>query len=113
MTNYDIIETVQLDIFLKPLKGNGINNIDFRRKNPGRAHYEKMQEVAQKVASRVHEAHQQLVFHDWVPLSAAESELPLRVRKPTPGMLEHFARIIADTGEAAPAHVRTSIYAKL
>ncbi len=89
-----------------------INNIDFRQKDPGRAPYEKMQEVAQKVASRVHEAHRQLVFHDWVPLSAAASELPLRVRKPTRGMLEHFARVTADTGEAAKGHVRTSVYAK-
>ncbi len=89
-----------------------INNIDFRKKNPGRAPYEKMQEVAQKIASRVHEAHQRLVFQDWVPLSAAESELLLRVRKPTRDMLEHFARVATNTNQAAPGHVRTGIYAE-
>lgn len=89
-----------------------INNIDFRQKNPGRAHYEKMQEVAEKVASQVQKAHQGLAFHDWVPLTAAETELRLRVRKPTPEMLEHFARVSAGTNDGTAGHIRERIYAK-
>ena len=71
-----------------------INNINFS-KDPATtkryAPYEKMKEVARKVAHRVHAAHQQVPFQNWVPLSAAASHLPLRTRKPTPQMLQHFA----------------------
>ena len=71
-----------------------VNNINFPQ-DPKDAKkyalYEKMQNVAEKVAARVYEAHQGITFHDWVPLSATSSKLSLRARKPTPEMLEHFA----------------------
>lgn len=76
-----------------------INNIDFRKSSaetPKYGAYEKMQEVAAKVASRVAEAHQSVAFHDWVPLSASLKHLPLAVRKPTEGMRAHFARVLAE-----------------
>ncbi|MBD3672304.1 MAG: neutral/alkaline non-lysosomal ceramidase N-terminal domain-containing protein [Planctomycetaceae bacterium] len=89
-----------------------VNNINFRNPSPRRyQHYEKMQEVAEKVASRVHEAHQKLRFHDWVPLDATEARLPLKVRQPTPDMLQHFAEIKAQEN-SAPSHRREAIYAE-
>lgn len=78
-----------------------VNNINFS--NPSERkyqNYEKMQEVAEKVASRVYEAHQQLEFQDWVPLGAAAAVLPLQVRQPTPQMLEHFANLAAKDSSA-------------
>ena len=91
-----------------------INNINFPQKDSERkryARYEKMQEVAETVASRVHEAHQQLRFHDWVPLATATAELPLRVRKPTPEMLKHFLKVTSANDDSARGHVRERIYA--
>lgn len=74
-----------------------VNNIDFTQKSPKRyERYEKMQEVAAKVASRVSEAHQNIKFHNWVPLGAAAAKLPLKLRKPTPEMLAHFEKVTAE-----------------
>lgn len=91
-----------------------INNINFRQQRSDRkkyASYEKMQEVAEKVATRVFEAHQQIEFMDWVPLSATSSKLTLQVRKPTPEMLEHFAQVRARDKNDSSGHVRELIYA--
>ena len=88
-----------------------INNINFRAQSPAKKRYEKMQEVADKVASRVYEAHQRLSFHDWVPLAAAHTTLPLQVRKPTPEMLQHFAKIMAKKEDESAGHRRERIYA--
>lgn len=73
-----------------------VNNIDFTQKSPPKyAPYEKMQEVAAKVAVKVAEAHEQITFHDWVPLGAAMTALPLRVRQPTEEMKKHLAAVEA------------------
>ncbi|REK19463.1 MAG: hypothetical protein DWQ37_01305 [Planctomycetota bacterium] len=86
-----------------------VNNIDFTQKSPRRYEpYEKMQEVAAKVARRVSEAHPQVTFHDYVTLGAAETHLPLAVRKPSAEVLDHFAQ---DDGSGA-AHRRKEIYAE-
>ena len=92
-----------------------INNITFPQKSSERRRYEryeKMQEVAQKVASRVSEAHKQLTFHDWVALGAAQTDLPLGVRKPTPEMLAHFAKVLSQDDDAPKGHTRERIYAE-
>lgn len=75
-----------------------VNNINFREQSPRKYdRYEKMQEVAEKVASRVFEAHQELTFHDWVPLAAQQMNLTLKTRQPTPAMVDHFAKITASS----------------
>lgn len=91
-----------------------VNNINFTQKN-GRRYkkYEKMQEVAEKVASRVQEAHAHIIFHDWVPLAASTSSLPLKLRKPTPEMQEHFAKVMsAPKDKTRTRHSREEIYAE-
>ena len=79
-----------------------VNNINFAHPS-GRKYqsYEKMQEVAEKVASRVYEVHQQLKFQDWVPLGAEEAYLPLEVRQPTPEMLAHFATLATNESNSS------------
>lgn len=91
-----------------------VNNINFTEKNGRRyKQYEKMQEVAEKVASRVQEAHQKITFHDWVPLGAATASLPLKLRKPTPEMLEHFAKVTAAPKDKSQTRQsREEIYAE-
>jgi neutral ceramidase len=90
-----------------------VNNINFTQKSSRRyQRYEKMQEVAEKVASRVHEADQQLTFHDWVALGAAERQLPLKVRKPTAEMLKYFEEVTLEEDNGSQTrHVRERIYA--
>lgn len=89
-----------------------VNNIDFTDKNPKRYEpYEKMQEVANKAADRVAEAHQSIQFRDSVKLAAASTLLELKVRKPTAEMLEYLEGV-KDADEAARRHRREAIYAE-
>jgi hypothetical protein len=88
-----------------------VNNIDFRDKNPKRyKSYEKMQEVAQKVADRVDQAHGDIEYQDWVKLSAASTSLTLKVRKPTQEMLDYFSTLRSQNNDS-PRHRREAIYA--
>ncbi|MFK8111543.1 MAG: hypothetical protein AB8B91_05060 [Rubripirellula sp.] len=91
-----------------------INNINFPQKRSEKKsydRYEKMQEVAQKVATKVHQAHEEIEFENWVQLSAQLSELPLQVRKPTTEMIDHFAAVRAKSQSDSKGHVREMIYA--
>ena len=90
-----------------------VNNINFSEQSTRKyKSYEKMQEVAGKVASRVFEAHQQIKFHDWVPLDAKQVSLTLKTRQPTPEMIAHFAKVTADSGnDSKRPQSREEIYA--
>jgi neutral ceramidase len=90
-----------------------VNNINFSEKSTRKyKRYEKMQEVAGKVASRVFEAHQQIKFHDWVPLAARQVNLTLKTRQPTPEMIAHFAKVTTDSDDdPRRRHSREEIYA--
>lgn len=88
-----------------------INNINFREKSGRREFYEKMQEVAKQVASKVYEAHGSVKFYDWVPVAAAATELTLKVRKPTPKMLNYFDSIKSKIESDPKGHRREKIYA--
>tara|TARA_R110002049_G_scaffold4601_5_gene32110 strand:- start:158703 stop:160154 length:1452 start_codon:yes stop_codon:yes gene_type:complete len=90
-----------------------VNNINFPQDLAGAKKYgtyEKMQEVAEKVASRVYQAHHDVQFHDWVPLRASEQRLSLQARKPTPEMLKYLADP-PQTGDAR-MEARTKTYAE-
>ena len=87
-----------------------VNNINFKPSSSKKYEpYEKMQEVAQKVANRVHEAHQKITFHAWVPLDASQTLLPLKIRKPSEEMLRHFEQLKTD--DTPTRHKREAIYA--
>lgn len=90
-----------------------VNNINFSQPSKRKYdRYEKMQEVAGKVASRVYEEHQRIKFRDWVPLSAKRIELTLGTRQPTAEMLAHFEKV-KDYQDDDPrsGHRREQIYA--
>jgi len=91
-----------------------VNNIDFRGRSRRKYdRYEKMQEVAEKVASRVADAHQQVVFHDWVPLVAKQRSLALTTRQPTSEMLAYLKEATSAEGdEQDRRHRREKIYAE-
>ncbi len=74
-----------------------INNSDrtvVREKQPA---YEKINEVAEKIAQRVAEAHQKVTFHGWVPLGVASRELPLKPRKAEPEMIAYADEVLSNT----------------
>ncbi|RCS44784.1 hypothetical protein DTL42_17305 [Bremerella cremea] len=90
-----------------------VNNINFQEKNPKRyAAYEKMQEVADKLATKVAAENEKITFHPWVPLGAAATELPLKVRQPTEEMKKHFAAVKIKAKDEPAGHRREMIYAE-
>jgi len=89
-----------------------INNIDFQGPSPKVARYEKMQQVAYLVAEKVHKAHDDVQFHDWVPLGAVRRELTLAVRKPTAEQMVWAKELLGRTEEPKDFHEsRQRIYA--
>ena len=90
-----------------------INNIDALHKEQKRyAAYEKMREVANLVAEAVHQAHQKIEFHDWVPLGAAQEELTLSVRKPTEQQIAYARSVLEKPKDAKPYHQHEKVYAE-
>jgi hypothetical protein len=89
-----------------------VNNINFQELSERLPPYSKMRQVADLVADRVYEAHQQATFHDWIPLVAAQQELTLAVRKPSSELLA-WARATLDKPEDAPKyHPQERAYAE-
>ena len=62
------------------------------------------------VAQRAHQAYQQIVYHDWVPLAAAESNLTLARRAPDEQRLA-WARAIAAEIQDRPPRNQQEVYA--
>jgi hypothetical protein len=89
-----------------------VNNINFRKKGEPQAPYHKMREVAEDVAEAVDRAYQEIAFHDWVPLAAAQKELVLAVRKPTAEQLSYVRQILAKPESAKPYHPLERVYAQ-
>ena len=90
-----------------------INNINWLQKPERRwAPYERMRYVADLVARRVHEALQNVTYHDWVELAAASTDLTLQVRKPTPEQIEYAKAILAKPADAPKYHVHERTYAE-
>ncbi len=67
-----------------------VNNIRFTEKSSRHEPYQRINEVAELIASRVAEAHESIQFHDWVALGCETEELDLDVRQPDQAMLDFF-----------------------
>lgn len=90
-----------------------VNNINFRARG-GKSYdkYEKMTEVAEVVAQRVKQAHDQIEFRDWVPLKSARRELTLKFRKPDEAMQKYMAEVMAKPADAEKFHRYETNYAE-
>ncbi len=83
-----------------------INNIDFTASGERLEPYQRMRQVADLVAQRVFEAHQSVEFRSDVTLAAAQTELTLATRRPTPELLQ-WARDTLAKPEDAPRWLGT------
>jgi neutral ceramidase len=77
-----------------------INNIDFSKPAGKHAPYEKMREVADRVATAAHGAYQKIQWRDNVPLAAKLELLEVGVRHPTPAQLARAKAILAGPADA-------------
>lgn len=89
-----------------------VNNINFREQRERRKPYEKMKEVADRVADAVFEAHQSIEFHDQVPLDVRKVDLALLTRRPTEEQLELARKITEDPDNAPGWHSHEKNYAR-
>jgi hypothetical protein len=89
-----------------------VNNINFREQGRRYEPYEKMREVAERVAQAVKTAHRDIEFHDRVPLAAAMSELTLDTRRPTEEQLAWAKKLTADPESAPGWHTHELTYAE-
>ena len=88
-----------------------VNNINFGAPAIRKEPYEQMKLVAEDVAREVFRVHNAVEFHDWVPLKAAEKELSLKVRKPSPEMLVRAREVVARPETVKPLHGLEVTYA--
>ncbi len=89
-----------------------VNNINFRGPVEKHEPYAKMRIVANDVAAEVMRVYETIQHKDWVSLSAAQSELNLKVRKPTSEMLAYAKKVLAKPETETPAHRLEKTYAQ-
>ncbi|RMG39027.1 MAG: hypothetical protein D6725_06160 [Planctomycetota bacterium] len=90
-----------------------VNNIDFRNRSGKRYRpYEKMAEVAEKVARKVAAAYRKTTFRRSVVLDVVHRELPLRVRKPDEALRQYVEKVLSKPEDAPTYHRYERIYAQ-
>lgn len=66
--------------------------------------HEKINEVAEKIAQRVVEAHRSVSFHNWVPLGALSRQLPLKPRLADAEMIAYADEILSKAPDLKGYH---------
>ena len=89
-----------------------VNNINFRGPSEKNPPYAKMRIVADDVAQEVLRVYQTVKHRDWVRLQAAQDELTLKIRKPSPEMLARARMVIARPDTVKPLHIHEKVYAE-
>jgi len=89
-----------------------VNNINVRGPVENYPPYAKMRLVANDAAQEVLRVSQTIQYKNWVPLQAAQSELSLKVRKPSPQLLTREQKILSQPDTVKLAHPREKDYAK-
>ena len=76
-----------------------VNNIDFRKQRPRAEPFERIRAVAGRMSDSAFAAYKATEFRGELALSAAERELPLRYRKPTPEQIARAKQALAEPDE--------------
>ncbi len=89
-----------------------VNNINFGgtpEKNPP---YAKMRKVAEDCAREVYRVHNNIEYHDWVPLNATAENLTLNVRKPDKQLIKRSEEVLKRPDTVKPVHRLEGAYAE-
>jgi hypothetical protein len=89
-----------------------INNINFRGPSVKHPPYGKMKLVADDVAYAVMKGYHDLHYHDWVPLSARQATLNLKVRRPDPELAKFVKEVTSRPDSVEGRHRLEKTYAK-
>ena len=71
-----------------------------------------MKEVANKVASKVQQAYQDVEYRDWVPLGAIQSDMLLDLRQASESMLKHLHEAMTLPEGKYLSHRQEKVYAE-
>ena len=90
-----------------------INNINFQPEQDGKRYgrYEKMQEVALHVATKVHQAYTDIKYENQVQLGALQKDIQLKLRQPSEAMLKHFEEALKLPEGKFISHPMEKVYA--
>ena len=109
----ELLKADRQDIPFVGIMSNGTegdtNNIDFRGQAVTYPPYAKMRMVANDVAHEVFRVYQTIEYKNWVPLSAAQMELTLDVRKPD---VQALTRAEKAMQKAKPDHPMEKVFAE-
>jgi hypothetical protein len=89
-----------------------VNNVNFAEARPKHAPYEKIRIVANDVAREVFRVYRTVQHRDWVELKAAQADLDLRMRHPTPALVARAEQVLARPKTASSIHIREEDYAR-
>ncbi len=88
-----------------------VNNINYAKPAEKNLPYAKMQRVADDVAREVFRVLNTIQYHDWVPLQAKATNVPMKVRKPDKEMVEWANKTINKSDDVKPIHRLEKVYA--
>jgi hypothetical protein len=74
--------------------------------------YEKLRLVAGELAEEVIRARATIRHHDWIELKAAQAELELKTRRPTPELVARAKQVLARPATISPIHRHEKAYAE-
>jgi hypothetical protein len=77
-----------------------VNNIDFQHERPAAAPFERIHQVADRVARGALEAYKTIEHHRQLDIAMLQSELTLQRRKPTPEGYEQAKKVLAEPDES-------------
>jgi neutral ceramidase len=89
-----------------------VNNINVKAPTEKRPAYEKMRLVADDVAKEVLRVYNTTPHREWVPLKAVQTEIALRVRRPTPELITWAQEVISRPDTVRPRHRLEKTYAE-
>jgi neutral ceramidase len=89
-----------------------VNNNNFLDRSAKHQPYQKMRQVGQLIATRVHGAMQTVSYQGELRLDARKTELSLRVRKPDAQLLAYCENILKKPADEKPYHPHEKIYAE-
>lgn len=89
-----------------------VNNINVRGPKETNPPYAKMRLVANDVAAEVFRVYKTVKHRDGVRLQAAQAELTLQVRRPTPQMIDYARQVLAKPADVPTVHRNEKAYAE-
>lgn len=89
-----------------------VNNINFQNRGKRYELFQKMQEVGELIATRVHASMKDVPYQDTLTLAAKTEELTLKIRKPDTALLAYVNQVLAKPKDEKPFHVHERTYAE-